>query len=82
MPQPSKAPDGEPQAPWPPPPTKEGFEEYVVLWLTAFNHWHSTVDVKLAKLEGRTRDIRWILIGTTLTAAAAVGDLLLRLAQR
>lgn len=72
----------EPQTPFPPPPTKEGFEEYVVLWLRAFNHWHTTVDVKMATLEGRTRDIRWILIGTIFTALAALADVILRVIGR
>lgn len=77
MPLPSEPPK-EPVAPFPPPPTKEGFEEYVVLWLMAFNHWHSTVDDRLTSLDGRTKDIRFILIGTILTAAAAILDVVLR----
>lgn len=84
MPNPSKAPSGEPAPPppFPPPPTEEGFQEYVVLWLLAMNHWHTTVDVKLATLEGRTRDIRWILVGTVLGAIAGLADVILRVSGR
>lgn len=63
-------------------PDDKEFQAYVIHWLKSFNDWHHTVDVRLAELQGRTRDIRWILIGTILTAAAALADVLLRLAQR
>lgn len=65
-----------------PPSNPQEFEEFVKAKLQLLNDWHLTVDAKLATLEGRTRDIRLILIGTIFTAVAALVDVLLRAAGR
>lgn len=44
------------------------FRRYVLHWLAAFNDWHETVDERLAILDERTKDLKWVKFGTIATA--------------